>query len=73
MSIFRKRSAVSAPPARQPAPAAPEPPLDDLLGDAQAHAFRAELEHGDWKRLHDFLDATREPDAAPRRPACTRA
>jgi hypothetical protein len=63
MSIFRKRSAVSAPPARQTAPAAPEPPLDDLLGDAQAHAFRAEVEHGDWKRLHDFLDATREPDA----------
>src|ERR1700729_506980 len=63
MSIFRKRSAASAPPAPPPAPGAPEPPLDDLLGDAQAHAFRAELEHGDWKRLHDFLDATREPDA----------
>ena len=34
MSIFKKRGAVSA----------PEPPLDDLLGDAEAHAFRAELE-----------------------------
>jgi hypothetical protein len=63
MSIFRKRSAVSAAPARQPAPAGPEPALDNLLGDAEAHAFRAELERGKWQRLHEFLEATRDADA----------
>jgi hypothetical protein len=63
MSIFRKRSAVSAAPARQPAPAGPEPALDNLLGDAEAHAFRAELERGEWQRLHEFLEATRDADA----------
>jgi hypothetical protein len=62
MPIFRKRGAVSAPVASKPAPAAPEPPLDDLLGDADAHAFRSELERGQWQRLHDFLEATREAD-----------
>jgi hypothetical protein len=63
MPIFRKRSAVSAPAASKPGQATPEPPLDDLLGDADAHAFRAELERGEWQRLHDFLEATRDADA----------
>jgi len=63
MSIFRKRSAVSAPPASKPGQAAPEPPLDELLGDAEAHAFSAELARGEWQRLHDFLEAEREPGA----------
>src|SRR5580658_5761984 len=61
MPIFRKRSAGA--PAADPAQAVPERPLDDLLGDSDAHAFRAELDQGQWKRFHDFLEATREPDA----------
>jgi hypothetical protein len=62
MPIFRKRGAASAPAASPSAPAAPEPPLDALLGDADAHAFRAELDRGQWQRLHDFLEATGEAD-----------
>jgi hypothetical protein len=61
MPIFRKRGAAGAPVANPPA--APEPPLDDLLGDTDAHAFRAELDRGQWQRFDDFLQATRDPDA----------
>jgi hypothetical protein len=62
MALFKKQRAASAPRSGADAQAAPEPELDNLLGDAEAHAFRAELEHGDWKRLHDFLEATRDAD-----------
>lgn len=63
MPIFRKRGAAGEPAASPAAQAAPERPIDDLQGDSDAHAFRAELEQGQWQRFHDFLEATREPDA----------
>ena len=62
MALFKKQRAASAPRSGADAQAAPEPELDDLFGDAEAHAFRAELDRGDWQRLHDFLEAAREPD-----------
>jgi len=59
MPLFKRRVADSKQPA---AAAAPQPVLDDLLGDADAHAFLAELEQGQWQRLHDFLESERDPD-----------
>ncbi len=62
MPLFRRRGAESAP-ASPPAPAVPDPPVDALIGDADAHALRAELDRGEWRRFDEFLQATREPDA----------
>jgi hypothetical protein len=62
MAIFRRRPKVppaSAAPAA--APEIPNPPLDPLLGDRDAHHFRGELEEGRWQEYHDFLVA--QPDA----------
>lgn len=61
MPIFRKRAAGRAPAAGSPE-AAPERPIDDLYGDADARAFRAELNQGQWQRFHDFIEATDDPD-----------
>jgi hypothetical protein len=63
MPLFRRRTATSAPVASPSAPAAPDPPLDPLFGDADAHAIRADLDNGSWQRFDDFLQATRDPDA----------
>jgi hypothetical protein len=63
MPIFRKRATVRVPAVGSPGQAPPGPPIDDLLGDADAHAFRAELDQGQWERFHDFIEATRDPDA----------
>jgi hypothetical protein len=52
-SAETKRPSRSASAATVPA----APPLDPLLGDAQAHRFRAELAEGRWQEFHDFLDS----------------
>ena len=61
MPIFRKGATGRAPAAGSPE-AAPERPIDDLYGDADARAFRAELNQGQWQRFHDFIEATDDPD-----------
>jgi hypothetical protein len=61
MRIFRKKPKVA------PATAVPDPldpPLDRLLGDADAHRFGRELAKGRWLEYHDFLVAL--PDARHR-------
>ncbi|HXW44901.1 MAG TPA: hypothetical protein VEL03_08950 [Streptosporangiaceae bacterium] len=63
MAIFKRRASAGKP-SVQPASsqtAAPAPELDDLLGDADAHSFRAALGQGQWEQFHDFLEAERDP------------
>jgi hypothetical protein len=38
------------------------PPVEPLMGDPDAHHFRAELAQGNWQEFHEFLDATRDWD-----------
>jgi hypothetical protein len=40
----------------------PEVTVDHLMGDQLAHHFAAELAVGLWQELHDFLEATRDPE-----------
>lgn len=37
-------------------------PVDELLGDPDAHRFRRELAEGRWKEFHDFLEGTTDWD-----------
>ena len=67
MAIFRRKTHLTAPStaakpstakpaAAKPAAAEPPPvPIDPLLGDADAHRFRAQLADGKWQDFHDFL------------------
>jgi hypothetical protein len=59
MPLFRKLS--------KPAPAAaaaeiPDLPVDELMGDAAAHHFKAQLAEGRWQEFHDFLDGITDWD-----------
>lgn len=56
MGVFRKRT---KPPSA--AVTTPDPRLDPLLGDPDAHRFRAELSEGRWQDYHDFLMAVEDP------------
>lgn len=58
MPLFRKLS--------KPAPASrattktaaeiPDLPVDELMGDAAAHHFKAQLAEGRWQELHEFME-----------------
>lgn len=52
MPFFVKRVTVRVPAAGSPVQAVPRRPVDDLLRDADAHAFGAKLDQGRWHRLH---------------------
>jgi hypothetical protein len=67
MPLFRKNArpagtaqgpAAKTAPAPPAAPEPPAPPVDNLLGDPDAHRFRSELAEGRWQEFHDFLQAT---------------
>lgn len=65
MPLFRKARG-DARPSTAPGPAASGgaavPPVEPLMGDPDAHRFRAALAQGTWQEFHDFLDATRDWD-----------
>jgi hypothetical protein len=42
--------------------AAPHPPVDELMGDADARRFSADLAAGHWQDFHSFLERTRDWD-----------
>jgi hypothetical protein len=40
----------------------PKVRVDNLMGDQVAHRLAAELAVGRWQELHDFLEATQDPE-----------
>ena len=55
MPFFVKRATMRVPAAGSPVQAAPGQPDDDLIRDADAHAFRAKLDQGRWHRPMDLI------------------